>query len=188
MSPYSVWTLIAWLFPLDWQFLQSFWGNSMKIPLQSKPFSFNQLPESLFGQNLFVDCESLCSYFSEQYTGLNCINSDNNDNLAPKKTLTCLYHSSIPRRVHAIHIQYCWHPRYWIFWTHNFEAHVISTFVVHWLWKFTMWLETCWKNVVWFFVKFFWAALKFCPVKSCAIFLDHPICLCYLQQSFSYLS
>ena len=33
---------------------------------------------------------------SEQYTGLNCINSDNNDNLAPKTNLTLLNQSSIP--------------------------------------------------------------------------------------------
>ena len=77
----------------------------MKIPLQSKPLSFNQLPpyrKVLWGKPCLLIVRVTAA--TEQYTGLNCINSDNNDNLAPKTNLTCLYHSSIPRRVHAIHI------------------------------------------------------------------------------------
>ena len=61
------------------------------------------------------------------------------------------------------------------FWTPNFKATVISTFVVHLLWKSPKWLKTCWKNVVCSFVEFLHAFLKLCPTKSCATFLDHPI-------------
>ena len=43
-----------------------------------------------------------------------CI-SDNNENLAPYTNLALLYHSSVPCRVHSLHIQYCWYPQYWIF-------------------------------------------------------------------------
>ena len=61
------------------------------------------------------------------------------------------------------------------FWTPNFKATVISTFVVHLLWKFTKWLKTCWKNVVCSFVEILSAVLKLRHTKSCATFVDHPI-------------
>ena len=89
--------------------------DSMKIPLQSKPYSFKQLPMSPFEQSIFVECYSHCSYFSEQYTSLNCIFSGNNDNLTPYTNLALIYHISMPCRMHSIHIQYCWYPQYLIF-------------------------------------------------------------------------
>ena len=51
--------------------------------LQSEPLWLIQLPMSLVGQARFVERQSHCSYLLEQYTGLNFILSDNDDNLAP---------------------------------------------------------------------------------------------------------
>ena len=68
---------------------------------------------------------------SEQYTGLNCINSDNNDNLAPKTNLTLLNQSSIPCKMNALRIQKFYD--IFNFWTHNFQTLVTSKFAVHWL-------------------------------------------------------
>ena len=42
---------------------------------------------------------------SEQYTGLNCIKSENYDDLAPKTNLTLLNQSSIPCKMNALRIQ-----------------------------------------------------------------------------------
>ena len=69
-----------------------------------------------------------------------------------------------------------------VFWTPNFKATVISSFVVHLLWKFTKWLETCWKIVVFSFVGFSPAVLKLCPTKGCATFLDHPIYFSFYHE------
>ena len=93
-----------------------FWGKSMKIRLQSTPFSLKQLLVSPFAQTLFAEYKSHCSYFSEQYIGLNCICSENNDNLASKTNLALLYQSSFPCRVHTIDesMPY-WYPRFWFF-------------------------------------------------------------------------
>ena len=74
----------------------------MKIPLQSKQFQLNKLPTSPLGKPCLLS--------------LNFIYSDNNDYLARKTNLALPNHSSMPCRVHAIHIQYCWYPQYWIFW------------------------------------------------------------------------
>ena len=60
------------------------------------------------------------------------------------------------------------------FSTPNFKAAVISTFVIHLLWKFTKWLKTCWKNVVCSFVELLRVVLKFRPSKSCATFFAPP--------------
>ena len=54
------------------------------------------------------------------------------------------------------------------FWTHNLQATVISTFVVHLHWKFTIWLRTCWKSlceVLCSSVRQIW---NYTPLKSCA--------------------
>ena len=72
-----------------------------------------------------------------------------------------------------MHIKYFWYALL-DFWTHNFQATFISTFVVHLHWKFTMWLKICWEITVWSFVEFCWAVLKLCPTKSCAIFFAPP--------------
>ena len=61
------------------------------------------------------------------------------------------------------------------FSTLNIKATVISTFVVHLLWKFNKWLKTCWKNVVCSFVEFLHAVMKLCPTKNLPLFLDHSI-------------
>ena len=61
-------------------------------------------------------------------------------------------------------------------WACNFQATIISAFVVHWLWKFTMWLRTCWKNIAWGFLELCWPVLKLC-LMSCH-FLDHTISTC----------
>ena len=70
-----------------------------------------------------------------------------------------------------------------VFWTPNFEAPVVSTFVVHSLWKSTKWLKTCSKTVVCNFVESLSEVLKLCPTKSYATFLNHPI-YGRLHQSF----
>ena len=54
ISPFSVWTLIAWLFLQRFTISPIYFGKTMKIPLQSKPFSLKQLPVSHFGQTMFV--------------------------------------------------------------------------------------------------------------------------------------
>ena len=60
------------------------------------------------------------------------------------------------------------------FWTPNFKATVIFTFVFHLLWKFTKWLKTCWKNIMCSFVEFLRAVLKLRLTKSCATFFGPP--------------
>ena len=61
------------------------------------------------------------------------------------------------------------------FLTPNFKATVISTFVVHLLWKFTKWLKYVEKMlcaVLWNFCVQFWNCV---PLKVVPLFLDHPI-------------
>ena len=140
--------------------------------LQSEPLWIKQLPVSLSGQARFGERQSHWSYLIEQYTGLNCANDDS---LAPLTTLTLLYFSSIPYRVHAIHIQYCWYLQLLDFWTPNFKATVISTFVVHLLWKSTNWLKKVEKMlcaVLWNSCMQF---SDYAPPKVVPLFLDHPI-------------
>ena len=93
-------------------FSNLFLGKLYENPKQSKPFSLKLLSVSHFGQTLFTECMGHCSNFRKQQTGLNCVCSDNNDNLAPQTNLALLYHSSLPCRVHAIHFQHCWYLRY----------------------------------------------------------------------------
>ena len=78
-SPDSCW---------NWQFLQSFLGKLYENPAAIKAIikSVKQLSMGQFGQTLFVECESHDSYFSEQYTGLNCIYSDKKDNWHLRQT------------------------------------------------------------------------------------------------------
>ena len=66
-----------------------------------------------------------------------------------------------------------------------FSQTVISTLVVHLLWKPTKLLKTCWKTVVRSFVEFLSTVLKLCPTKSCANFFEQPdICNQSWQPAF----
>ena len=84
-------------------FSNPFWRNSIEISLQSKPFSIKLIPQRPFKKVLFVERWNLSS---------NCLYSGSNENLAPSTNLAFVYHSSMPCRVHAPHIQYFWYPWY----------------------------------------------------------------------------
>ena len=140
--------------------------------LQSEPLWLKQLPLSLFGHGWFVERRSHCSYLIEQHWGLNC---DNDGSLAPYTKLTRLYFSSIPYRVHAIHIQCCWYLRYWIFGNPILKQlsflHLLSICFEN--------SQSDWKHIA----KMLWAALwnscaqfwNYSPPKVVPFFLDHPI-------------
>ena len=84
---------------------------------------------------------------------LNWIYRDNKDYLARKTNLAILLVSTILD-----------------FWTHSFQATVLST-EVHWLRKFTIWWKTCFRRkILWIFVELCNAVLKLCPNKSFAMF------------------
>ena len=69
------------------------------------------------------------------------------------------------------------------FFTPNFKATVISTFIVHLLWKFTKWLKICWENVVCSFVEFLRTVSRVCLTKSCATFFG-PLDIHVIQDKF----
>ena len=104
---------------------------------------------------------------SEQYTGLNCINSDNNDNLAPKTNLTLLNQSSIPCK---------WMP--YAFKKFNDIGFLDTQFssACHFYicsplaLKIRNRSENMLKEFYANFFKIFWAVLKLCPDKSWALF------------------
>ena len=80
-------------------FSNPFWGNSMKIPLQSK------LPVCPFGRTLFVDCESQCNALVKiKFTVIIMTIWHHRQT----------WHSSMLYRVHAIHIQYFLYPKFLI--------------------------------------------------------------------------
>ena len=128
-------------------FSNPFWRNSIEVSLQSKPFSIKLLPQSPFKKILFVERWNLSS---------NCLYSGSNENLAPSTNLAFVYHSSMPCRVHATHIQYFWYPQYWIF---GFQATSISSFplalIIHNV------MENMLKKCCWSFLRILRKILKF---------------------------
>lgn len=114
----------------NWLSLQSFFGETLwKSCCNPKPFTLKQLQLSLFGQTLFLECESHTCCFSEQYTILNCIYRQ----FAMQST----------SHTHSISLVSTISD----FWTHRFQATIISTFWVHWFQTFTVWLKICWKTL-----------------------------------------
>ena len=118
--------------------------ETMKILLQSKPFSLKQLLMCFFWQTRFVECESHCSHFREQYIRSNQFYSGNNNNMAPQTNLPLPYHCSMPCRLHVVYqseasdcgkrthsIQYITGIHLFEFWRRNVQTTVILTFVVH---------------------------------------------------------
>ena len=97
ISPFNVWALIS---------------RSSMQELTISPIFFEPLwLKQLLGKPGCWTLESL----QLLNWAIHWLKIDIDDTLAPKTNLALLYFSSIQCRVHAIHIQYCWYPRYWIF-------------------------------------------------------------------------
>ena len=103
------------------------------------------------------------------YTCLNCICSEDNDNLALKTNLAHLYQSSLPCRVHAIdECMLCWYPRFCFLDTKFSSDHHICICCLMAL-KLHNLIRNVQETVVWSFVEFFGAVSKLYPTKICAI-------------------
>ena len=123
---------------------------------QSKPLWLKQLAVSLHGQARCVERQSHCSNLIEQYTGLKLRYWWQFGTLdKPDTTLFQQYRPTIQSACHMHTILVV--STILDFWTLTFKATVISTFVVHFLWKFTKLLKTCWKCCV-----------QFCGILACS--------------------
>ena len=114
--------------------------NSIKILLQSKPFSVKQLglPVSLFGQTnkpCLLTVRVTRATFVSRTSLANCVTSHMCDKFAPVACLSQRYAMSSTCYMHFNSLVFTLSG----FWTCDFQEATISTFLVWFIWKLTIW-------------------------------------------------